>query len=78
MIAVGICPMCADYIDAKGRFKELPVFLQYCAGCESEGLCQAFVVPGYLGDPSCTDCLSMTHCETHHKVEGLYPFKGAL
>lgn len=27
----------------------------------------------YRGDPNCSDCLTMTHCETHHKVEGLYP-----
>lgn len=24
-------------------------------------------------EPGCSDCETMTHCETHHKVEGLYP-----
>lgn len=26
-----------------------------------------------FGDDHCGDCLSMTHCETHHKITGMYP-----
>ncbi len=29
---------------------------------------------GYRGEYDCGDCCSMTHCETHHKDEGTYPF----
>lgn len=28
----------------------------------------------YRGEPSCGDCCSMTHCETHGKDVGTYPF----
>lgn len=27
----------------------------------------------YRGDPDCSDCLGMTHCEFHHKAECTYP-----
>lgn len=27
----------------------------------------------YRGEPDCGDCVTMTHCETHHKDEGTYP-----
>lgn len=30
--------------------------------------------PGYRGEYDCSDCCSMSHCETHHKDEGTYPF----
>lgn len=26
------------------------------------------------GEKDCGDCMTMTHCETHHKDEGTYPF----
>ncbi len=29
---------------------------------------------GYFGEYDCSDCCSMSHCETHHKDEGTYPF----
>jgi hypothetical protein len=31
--------------------------------------------PGWrpYGNPRCSDCATMTHCETHHKSEGVYP-----
>lgn len=29
---------------------------------------------GYRGEYDCGDCCSMSHCETHHKDEGTYPF----
>jgi hypothetical protein len=31
--------------------------------------------PGWRphGDPNCTDCLGMSHCETHFKIDGTYP-----
>lgn len=31
--------------------------------------------PGWrpYGEPGCSDCETMTHCETHHKSEGVYP-----
>ncbi len=29
----------------------------------------------YRGEKDCGDCLTMSHCETHHKVEGTYPFE---
>ncbi len=72
---LGICDACIEYIGAGARFERgsdrdaAPV----CAGCSKPGIHDAFRVEGYLGDPNCSDCLSMTHCETHHKVEGLYP-----
>lgn len=28
----------------------------------------------YRGEYDCSDCCSMTHCETHHKTEGTCPF----
>ena len=30
-----------------------------------------------FGKPGCSDCETMTHCVTHEKVEGLYPWEGA-
>lgn len=32
---------------------------------------------GYRGEYDCGDCCSMTHCETHGKDEGTYPFDEA-
>ena len=31
--------------------------------------------PGWKpkGEPNCSDCCCMSHCETHHKIEGEYP-----
>ncbi len=28
---------------------------------------------GRRGSPDCSDCLSMSHCETHQKEDGTYP-----
>lgn len=28
----------------------------------------------YRGETNCTDCMTASHCETHHKEEGTYPF----
>lgn len=28
----------------------------------------------YRGNPGCSDCMTMSHCETHEKAEGVYPF----
>ena len=73
---LGICPACIEYVDAKKRWEQPCVSRHVCAGCGARGTFDAFRVEGYLGDPNCSDCLSMTHCETHLKVEGLYPDLG--
>jgi hypothetical protein len=42
--------------------------------------CAVITKPGddpYRGEYDCSDCCSMSHCETHHKTEGTYPFDGA-
>lgn len=70
---VGICPTCADGINARERFERLCVARPKCAGCDKAGPWDAYRVDDNLGDPNCSDCMTMTHCETHHKVEGLYP-----
>lgn len=70
---LGICDSCAEYIDAKKRFEQVTVERSFCNGCAKRGAFSAYRVMGDLGDPNCSDCLTMTHCESHHKVEGLYP-----
>lgn len=70
---LGICDSCADYIDARDRFEQLCITRSFCNGCSKRGAWPAYRVEGSLGSPDCSDCMTMTHCETHHKVEGLYP-----
>lgn len=41
--------------------------------CSQLGYWAAEALKPYGGEPGCSDCETMTHCETHHKVEGLYP-----
>ncbi len=74
MRIIGICPKCIDYINAKARFERSRVTRSICAGCDARGTFDTFKVGGSLGDPNCSDCMTMTHCESHHKVDGLYPF----
>ena len=46
--------------------------LEACIRYELGHVCRAM---GYVyrGDPNCSDCCTMSHCETHHKTEGEYP-----
>lgn len=73
---VSICEDCIEYIDARDRFEELTVgpSSEQCVGCEKKGLFPTFRVDGHLGNANCGDCLTMTHCEVHDKIEGLYPW----
>lgn len=74
---LGICDLCADYIDARKRFEQVCVERTFCNGCAKHGRFPAYRVEGNMGDPDCSDCMTMTHCEVHHKVEGLYPVTDA-
>jgi hypothetical protein len=73
MPVVGICDSCADYINAMERFEQLCVERKFCNGCGKRIPCPGYRVEGSFGDPDCSDCMTMTHCEIHKKVEGLYP-----
>jgi hypothetical protein len=44
-----------------------------CNACSTVGPLVVYVVDGFLGDERCGDCLTMSHCEAHKKVSGLYP-----
>lgn len=71
---VYVCSSCSDYIGAPERFgTSLGDSGAHCDGCGRPGAVKAYEVDGHLGSMDCTDCLSMTHCESHHKIEGLYP-----
>jgi hypothetical protein len=70
---VGLCEDCIGRKAARARWEELTVLRGPCNACNEGGLHPAFKV-GYLGEPDCTDCVTSSHCETHHKEAGLYPY----